>query len=284
MVLDRAKALEQQFICHSASHTADPERNRASSRERMHTPADAMSHAGVARNGGGGGGGGGEGEGSGGGGGGGGGGAAMEQVSSSSAAGKTKSSETGSAAPTAAPQTQTQTQTQTKTQAQTVGEEGALAKQLEALEKKLDKRFRDTSLATAAEVMKIKSECLNEVMKCMNEVIKIKSECLGNAADMVSVADSKLQQRLVELERALATGVEDAKADAAAANAQAHTAGLAAEVVRVLLHQRLEDVDVRMGAHQAQIAENCRQMFLLIEQQLSLLAASEHISNTLATL
>ena len=220
----------------------------------------------------------------GGGGGGGGGGAAMEQVSSSSAAGKTKSSETGSAAPTAAPQTQTQTQTQTKTQAQTVGEEGALAKQLEALEKKLDKRFRDTSLATAAEVMKIKSECLNEVMKCMNEVIKIKSECLGNAADMVSVADSKLQQRLVELERALATGVEDAKADAAAANAQAHTAGLAAEVVRVLLHQRLEDVDVRMGAHQAQIAENCRQMFLLIEQQLSLLAASEHISNTLATL
>jgi hypothetical protein len=39
-----------------------------------------------------------------------------------------------------------------------------------------------------------------------------------------------------------------------------------------------------MGAHQAQIAENCRQMFLLIEQQLSLLAASEHISNTLATL
>ena len=51
-------------------------------------------------------------------------------------------------------------------------------KNLEALEKKIEKKFRDASLATAAEVMKIKAECLE------------------SSADELVAAESKIEGRV----------------------------------------------------------------------------------------
>ena len=83
-------------------------------------------------------------------------------------------------------------------------------KNLEALEKKIEKKFRDASLATAAEVMKIKAECLE------------------SSADELVAAESKIEGRVKLVHDALvarcdelAGQLEDGQVRTAAAMEQA---------------------------------------------------------------
>ena len=144
-------------------------------------------------------------------------------------------------------------------------------KNLEALEKKIEKKFRDASLATAAEVMKIKAECLE------------------SSADELVAAESKIEGRVKLVHDALvarcdelAGQLEDGQVRTAAAMEQAMQAAQAAEVVRVLQQEAQENVRTQLTAFHASVGKNCQRMFVLLEQQMAPREALNEVERRLA--